>query len=387
MEIPLRCILTTETARRSETGRAITASGVQVSNSQSYPAAVLLAGRRSETSFWHPYIAALPPAFPTFPLFFDDRELAMLKGSYTLKMIERQKQQLTGDYQRLRRRVPHFAGFTYREFVWARLAVASRIFSFQTGGGKVYGLVPLADLLNHRCRPETDWDFDDSTGVLRVTSSRQIGTGDPIHDSYGAKCNSDFFVNYGFALPDNDHNSARIVLPDMSVQRRFEGLLNRLCDRAGEEADDFGVTADLRSAGKLLSFLRLVYADDAEQVRVPNTREVHIMPISKGNETRVLRALQRACTAALSAFNTSLIEDEALLDFTCLSPNERNAITVRRGEKVVLHRYWKLAEIMLPLLRLPDAHLAHILKAPPASIYGLGGYLSSLHGVLQHGDG
>jgi hypothetical protein len=385
MEIPLRCILTTDTAQRSASGRAITASGALVSNSQSYLAAVLLTGSRAETSFWHPYIAALPRAFPTFPFFFEDRELEMLKGSHTLKMIDDQKQMLLGEYRRLLNQVPGFCDFSYQEFVWARLAVASRIFSFQTKEGPVQGLVPLADPLNHCSRSETTWSFDSASDVMRFTSSQQISPGDPIHDCYGAKCNSNFFVNYGFVLADNEHNSARITLPDVAVQRRFEGLMYRLCDPVGEEARDFRITADLSSARSLLSFLRLACSGGDDQVHVPGTGELHIMPISRGNEARVLTAVERACTAALSAFDTSLAEDEALLDFAFLSPNERNAILQRRGEKVVLHRYWKLAEVVLPLLRLPDPHLAHVLKAPPASISGLGDYLSSLRGAWQPG--
>ena len=377
MEIPRRCILTTEDAQGSEIGRAITASGVHVGNSQSYLAAVLLDSRRSGTSFWHPYVAVLPPVFPTIPL-FDDRVLELLKGSCALKMIDGQKQHLAEEYQRFRRLVPGFARFTYEEFLWARLAVSSRIFSLQTGGGRGDGLAPLAELLNHRTPPEAAWIFDDTAEVLRVTASQQIGTGTPIHHNYGAKCNSDFFVNCGFVLPDNDHNSATIALPPVVVERRYEGLLNRLCDRASDQACHFRVTADLRSAEKLLSFLRLAYANGDEQVSAPNIQEVRIMAISRGNETRALGALQQACTAALSAFDTSVTEDEAMLDSAFLSPNHRNAIMLRRGEKVVLHRYWKLAEIMLPLLRLPDTQLARILKAPPASTSGLSGYLYSL---------
>jgi hypothetical protein len=37
-------------------------------------------------------------------------------------------------------------------------------------------------------------------------------SGDPVYDSYGPKCNSRFFVNYGFALEQNDENQCVIPI-------------------------------------------------------------------------------------------------------------------------------------------------------------------------------
>jgi hypothetical protein len=54
-------------------------------------------------------------------------------------------------------------------------------------------------------------------------------SGDQIYDSYGRKCNSRFFVNYGFALDENEDNQTVIPLniplndPQYQMKLRFLG--------------------------------------------------------------------------------------------------------------------------------------------------------------------
>ena len=37
-----------------------------------------------------------------------------------------------------------------------------------------------------------------------------MGVGEELFDSYGEKCNSRFFVHYGFTLEENDANQAQL---------------------------------------------------------------------------------------------------------------------------------------------------------------------------------
>jgi histone-lysine N-methyltransferase SETD3 len=62
-------------------------------------------------------------------------------------------------------------------------------------GVKTDGLVPMADMLNHRRPRETSWTYDDLRGAFTITALRSMGRGEQIYDSYGRKCNSRFFVN------------------------------------------------------------------------------------------------------------------------------------------------------------------------------------------------
>lgn len=102
----------------------------------------------------------------------------------------------------LQAHVPEFGRFTHAEFVWARLVVITRIFGLIIRGIKTDGLVPYADMLNHKkggrgeggaSDTDTKWTFDDSLNGFTILSLRAIQRGEQVFDSYGRKCNSRFF--------------------------------------------------------------------------------------------------------------------------------------------------------------------------------------------------
>jgi hypothetical protein len=63
---------------------------------------------------------------------------------------------------------------------------------------------------------ETKWTFDDPRNGFIITSLKTIQRGDQVYDSYGRKCNSRFFVNYGFALDENtEDNECRHPFPSL----------------------------------------------------------------------------------------------------------------------------------------------------------------------------
>ena len=43
-----------------------------------------------------------------------------------------------------------------------------------------------------------------------IEALEDIERGDPVYDSYGKKCNSRFFLNYGFIVLNNDGNEVAI---------------------------------------------------------------------------------------------------------------------------------------------------------------------------------
>ena len=55
------------------------------------------------------------------------------------------------------------------------------------------------------------WTFDDSLNGFTITTMRAIDRGEQVYDSYGRKCNSRFFVNYGFALEDNEEDNEALL--------------------------------------------------------------------------------------------------------------------------------------------------------------------------------
>ena len=54
------------------------------------------------------------------------------------------------EYENIVRAFPEFTKFSHRDFVWARLAVITRIFGLEINGVQTDGLVPMADMLNHK---------------------------------------------------------------------------------------------------------------------------------------------------------------------------------------------------------------------------------------------
>lgn len=90
--------------------------------------------------------------------------------------------------------------------------VSSRIFGITVNGVKTDGFVPLADMLNHRRPRQTTWYYDDNREGFIIDACDDIQRGDQIYDSYGRKCNSRFFLNYGFINLNNDADEVPITI-------------------------------------------------------------------------------------------------------------------------------------------------------------------------------
>jgi hypothetical protein len=288
IEIPLRALLTVETAKASAIGRAVAATGMQLSNS-GWLALSLLEELRPAPSFWRPYVAALPRRMPGIPLFFTERELALLEGSAAGDLARARRQSLEQEYATLCEHIGGIDTFSLDEFLTAHAIVGSRSFSIEVFGVRTVALVPLADLIDHSLSPGTAWLFDDMRGAFVLGATEPIARGAAVHDCYGTKGNGDLLVQYGFCLEGND-----------TVLLRFD------------DDSAFVVTADPEGEGTraMLAFVR---------ERDPS-----------------LRLLADACAQALARFPTTIAEDDALLALDGLTRNARNAIVVRRGEKRVL---------------------------------------------------
>ena len=91
------------------------------------------------------------------------------------------------------------------------MMISSRIFGIQIAGLKTDALVPIADMLNHQVPKTTSWLYSErDNGFVVVNIDEKIPKGAEIFDSYGSKCNSRFFLNYGFVQPNNSYNEVVI---------------------------------------------------------------------------------------------------------------------------------------------------------------------------------
>jgi len=90
--------------------------------------------------------------------------------------------------------------------------VSSRIFGITVNGVKTDGFVPYADMLNHKRPRQTTWYYSDDREGFIIEACDDIPRGGQVYDSYGRKCNSRFFLNYGFINHNNDANEVPLLL-------------------------------------------------------------------------------------------------------------------------------------------------------------------------------
>ena len=216
MSIPLELIIDYETALESPLNKKF--KGIIDCEHTTFALYLLEEKEKGVSSQWWHYIDTLPKNFKNMALYFDNDLLKLLRGTLSLEKIIGRRSQLHRDYDSICMHDPEFSDrFTLDDFIWGRLVTITRIFGFSVKGHKTTGLVPLADMLNHKNpdkitgSTETTWDFDDSSNSFRIVSNRNIKPGKEIYDSYGFKCNSRFFVNYGFAVQDNEDDDETSV--------------------------------------------------------------------------------------------------------------------------------------------------------------------------------
>lgn len=282
LQIPHACIMSSDFARASRVGRALDAEGVELGSSHSYLACALLEERRKGSgSFWKPYIDILPKDYRNMPIFFEQDEKQWLRGSFTLAKVDERHRELRMEYENIcskldrvdldsdngdethstisaiiRRRntasssstpatssssSSPFVKFSDRhsltDFIWARTVVITRVFGFtvsvpsgssRTGRvpHKTDGLVPMADMLNHRRPRETSWNYDDARDSFVITSITAFETRQQVCDSYGRKCNSRFLINYGFCIEDNRDDNQAVVWVRLAGQAALEDAIS-----------------------------------------------------------------------------------------------------------------------------------------------------------------
>jgi len=358
--VPHDMIMTSDLAKLSEVGQAIIKSRVELKSKHSYLAAFLLQEKENPDSKWKPYMDILPAEHVTVPLFFQEDVERELQGSIALKKMKDRVDSLQAEYDNICENVPQFKRFPHKDFVWARLVVITRIFGMVIDGIKTDGLVPMADMLNHKRPRETKWTYDQKKGGFVITALKNIGSDMEVFDSYGRKCNSRFFVNYGFSLEENADNEALMVFTLLPTYSNYPLKVMFLGGDSNEEeglVKGFQIPMNYKETKvkECFSFLRVMHAHDKEMLILSEQGAEDMPPLSIRNEQLSLLALSKAAKVSLEKFDHSLEHDNALLadeeNYRRLS-NKRNIVLMRRGEKEVLTFYVNLAKICIPLLRM-----------------------------------
>ncbi|KAL6058891.1 MYND-type zinc finger protein samB [Balamuthia mandrillaris] len=285
----------------------------------------------------HQHLLSMPPAYPLVTVCWPMEEEAkvLLKGSNALTLTQRLAQQIQEDWEQLRASSlfkdnptvfpPHL--FTLEEYRWALCTIWSRSMDFvkllpakkqqRRGGGgrgapparepprqqRVRCIVPFADMLNTRLDAKRDCRhyYEEATGTIRIYSREGYKAGEQVFLDYGVVPNSRLMQLYGFCMPDNPHDTVDIVAAmDPSAENFFHKFdLLATFNIALHSAIPISLQDPVPE--KLLMSLRLQYADKDDMDRAQKLRGKYA-PLSKSNESTILRALAAALLSMLQAY-------------------------------------------------------------------------------------
>jgi histone-lysine N-methyltransferase SETD3 len=339
---------------------------------------ILQEKRKGEDSEYFPFIDILPKTFENFPIFFTPEEREWLKGSPFLDQVLEKIDDIKADYDLICEKVPEYSQFTLNEFSEIRMMVSSRIFGMNILGKKTDGFVPMADMLNHKRPKQTSWTYSDEKGGFVIEALKDIPRNEQVYDSYGKKCNSRFFLNYGFIVENNDGNEVpiKIFYPESDDKKEMKKeMIND-----ASEFKKFRVTDNFNEniMHEFMSWLRFVEFDENitllidYQARAATQNQIQdsdsddgiddpnkgfkakdLPPLSIRNEQKVLLRMKLEATKLLKNYPTSYEEDLDILENNKdLTFNTRNAVLMRSGEKKILKHIIETADIMLKYLNM-----------------------------------
>ena len=205
--VPRDLIITLEMAKAAPIGKKMVDAGLDLlSPKHCFLTTYVLQERRNLTSKWKFFLDILPKTMENFPIFFSESEEVHLEGSPFLEQVKDKRRDIEKDYETIAAVAPELREWTVREFSEVRMMVSSRIFGMNIEGQKTDGFVPMADMLNHKRPRETSWTYTDEKAGFVIEACQDIPRNNQVFDSYGKKCNSLFFLNYGFIVENNDGN-------------------------------------------------------------------------------------------------------------------------------------------------------------------------------------
>jgi hypothetical protein len=167
------------------------------------------------------------------PVLQDPEDLALLLGkhSYTLKLVERRREEFESEYDGFSAVSPEFASLvSQQDYFVARIHVASRCFGAEgqvddllkeekqlyeqkLGYGKVgiVAMAPVLDSLNHHVQPNVDWVFDKKSLSFILYANTEISGGWDLMGSYGPHPDPWLYAMYGFNNGDGSSPTSRSI--------------------------------------------------------------------------------------------------------------------------------------------------------------------------------
>jgi histone-lysine N-methyltransferase SETD3 len=341
MRIPRRYVVSVPDARASEIGRLIEAQG-EPEDPRLYLSAFVLQERaRGEASSWKPFLDSLPKSFPSHPFYFDERELALLKGSFLQELVGLQRKSLADQYAHLCQHVLGFQRFSFEDFAWSYFVVDSRVYRMTHEGNHIACLVPLMDMFNDSMPRNSRWSWSDEGQCFEMTTQSPVARGQEFLTTYGNKSNLRLLFHYGFLHQENSANEVLVsfgLRPEDPLAEQKQRLLG-LADPSQQRAFKLELALFTPALTELFSFLRVVLADAEDLGKLMDAPDPMLRArgmLSPGNEQKLIPTFVAACEKQLAGYETSLEEDTRMLREETLSFNVRNCVVLRQGEKQIL---------------------------------------------------
>ncbi|KAK1290391.1 hypothetical protein QJS10_CPB18g01446 [Acorus calamus] len=281
-------------------------------------------------SAWRPYIDILPECR-------SEEELLELQGTQLLNTTLGVKEYVQREFLRIEKKIilPNRGLFpspiTVDNFLWTR--------AFSRMPGESLVLVPLADLVNHSpsiTTEGTSWEvrgtgFFSRELVFSLQTPIYVKAGEQVYIQYElGKSNADLALDYGFIESRSDRVVYTLTLEIPESDPFYGDKLDILESNGLKETEYFDIVL-----GKLF---HLICCHICESI-FRNSIWGHLeLPISRANEELICQVIRDACKSALSAYHTTIEEDQNLRESGKLSPRLEIAIGVREGEKKVLQQ-------------------------------------------------
>jgi histone-lysine N-methyltransferase SETD3 len=289
-------------------------------------------------NFFKPYYDILPRDVSNFPIFWSNIEYELLTDSHILYMIRQRQKSFIEDYQTIIKICPEFKQWSVKEFLWVRTIVGSRNFGINIHGVSRTALVPLSDMLNHDSNPKVKWGFDNKDDFFKMKSNESFKKNIAITDTYGKKCNSQYFLYYGFTQPDNPQNTIYINLihPNSNNKQIKDEIIANVKGFLGKDIDKL-------IFNELMTFLRISLATK-QMIKKYKYRSQYFYPLNNSHETTVLKALDVYLNTLLSKYRITRNKINELLTCTPRLSKKWNGLILLKGEIEVIFFYKKLIQ-------------------------------------------
>ncbi|XP_047096991.1 SET domain-containing protein 4 [Schistocerca piceifrons] len=248
MSIPCDILLTTNTVNLSDVGCLFHGTDNMFSAQEVLATFLLWERQLGYHSKWFPYLDTLPPSFST-PVFCADDEIKMLHN-HLLDAVVSQKQEVKDSFHRISdlistRKTCTYCDsnkfldrmetfFTVEAFMWAWYVVNTRsIFypvplvtsrpSIKIKDKNCMALAPFLDLFNHSYDAVVDIEM--SQNSYDIISRSCYSKYSQVFINYGPHSNMKLFLEYGFIIPCNPHDSVDLTLEDLvDAVKRTKGI-------------------------------------------------------------------------------------------------------------------------------------------------------------------